>query len=180
MLKKILAVVVVLVVALLALVATRPAGFRVERSVVIEESPVALYTAVADFRTWERWSPWARLDPAQKTTFGGTATQVGATYDWAGNDKVGSGRMTVTEVHPPRQVKIKLEFIKPWPSTSETVFDLYAEKGGTRVVWTMRGDLDFMGKAMSLVSDMDKLIGPDFERGLATLKKGAEDGSLLH
>jgi hypothetical protein len=178
MLKKALAVVVVLVVVLVAVVATRPARFRVERSLVIEESPRVLFDMVADFHKWEHWSPWARLDPAMKTTYEGKPGLVGSSYRWAGNDKVGEGRMTITEVNPPLQAKVKLEFLKPWPSTNETIFDLYAESGGTRVVWIMRGELDFMGKAMSLFMDMDKAIGPDFERGLAALKRGAEDGTI--
>lgn len=179
MLKKILAVVVVLVVALVAFVATRPGKYRVERSVVIEESPRRLYDAVADFHSWERWSPWAKLDPAMKTTFDGPVARPGSTYAWVGNSKVGEGRMVITETHPPLQVKMRLEFLKPWPSTAETIFDLYVETAGTRVVWIMQGDLDLMGKAMGLFMDMDKAIGPDFERGLAALKKGAEDGTLF-
>jgi len=178
MLKKILAAVVILVVALVVLVATRPGTFRVERSVVIEASIQPLYDTVADLSRWDRWSPWSHLDPAQKVTIEGGAGRVGTSYAWAGNDQVGEGRMTITAVRPPLQVRMKLEFLKPWPSTSETVFDLFAESTGTRVVWTMTGDLDFIGKAMCLVKDMDKMVGPDFERGLATLKKGTEDGSL--
>lgn len=178
MLKKALAVVVVLLVVLVAVVATRPATYRVERSLVIEESPRVLFDMVADFHKWAHWSPWAKLDPAMKTTYAGTPGQVGSSYHWVGNDKVGEGRMTIVEVRPPLQAKVKLEFLEPWASTNETVFDLYAESGGTRVVWIMRGELDFVGKAMSLFMDMDKAIGPDFERGLAALKSGAEDGTI--
>ncbi len=179
MLKKILAVLVVLVVALAAFVATRPGKYRVERSLVIDESPRRLFDTVADFHTWEKWSPWAKLDPAMKTTFDGPVARPGSTYAWVGNAKVGEGRMVITETHPPLQVKMRLEFIKPWPSTNETIFDLYVETAGTRVVWIMQGELDFLGKAMTLFMDMDKAIGPDFERGLASLKRGAEDGSLF-
>ncbi|MCM2334002.1 MAG: SRPBCC family protein [Anaeromyxobacteraceae bacterium] len=178
MLKKIAVALLVLVAALVALVATRPAGFRVERSLVIEESPRLLFDAVADFRKWEAWSPWARLDPAMKTTFGGAPSAVGSTYHWAGNDEVGEGRMTLTEIHPPLQAKIKLEFLKPGKATNECVFDLYVEPGGTRVVWIMRGEHDFLGKAMSLFMDLDRAVGPDFERGLAQLKAAAEGGTL--
>ncbi|MBK9520013.1 MAG: SRPBCC family protein [Anaeromyxobacter sp.] len=178
MLKKILVVVAALFAVLLVVIATRPATYRVERSLVVDEGVRRLYDTVADLQRWSAWSPWARLDPAMKSTFTGTPAAPGSVYTWSGNDKVGEGRMTVTEVHPPLQVKIKLEFLKPWQSTAETVFDLYAEKGGTRVVWIMTGTHDFLGKAMSLFMDMDKAIGPDFERGLATLKQITEDGTL--
>ena len=174
MLKKVLVAVVVLVAALVALVATRPATFRVERSLVIAAPPAALFERVADFHRWDAWSPWARLDPAMKTTYEGAPAEVGSSYGWSGNDKVGEGRMTLTEVRPPAQAKVRLEFLKPWHSVAETVFDLYPETGGTRVVWTMHGENDFLGKAMCLVMDMDKAVGPDFERGLAQLKADAE------
>jgi len=182
MLRKILGVValavVVLAVVLAAVAATRPARFRVERSLVIQESPRALYDTVADFHRWERWSPWAGLDPAMKTTFEGQPGQVGSSYHWVGNDKVGEGRMTITEARSPLELKIRLEFLAPWKSTSETVFAFFAEASGTRVVWVMSGELDFMGRAMSIFVDMDKGVGPDFERGLAGLKKLADGGAL--
>lgn len=182
MLKKtlgaVVAVVLVLAVVLAIVVATRPARFRVERSLVIQESPRALYNVVADFHRWERWSPWAKLDPAMKTTIEGAPGQVGSTYHWVGNDKVGEGRMTILEARQPRQLKLRLEFLAPWKSTSETDFGFFAEASGTRVVWVMSGQLDFMGKAMSLFMDMDKAVGPDFERGLAGIRKLADDDAL--
>jgi uncharacterized protein YndB with AHSA1/START domain len=177
-LKKILLGLVAVVAVLLVVVATRPADYRVERSLVIQAPPDTLFGAVADFHAWDKWSPWAKLDPAMKTDFQGPTGEVGSSYSWTGNDKVGEGRMTITAVQPGRQVKVKLEFLKPWASTTETVFDLFPETGGTRVVWIMRGQNDFVGKAMCLFMDMDKMIGPDFERGLSQLKQGAEGGAF--
>ncbi len=178
MLKKILAALGLLVVALVAVVATRPARYRVERSLVIRESPAILFRTVADFHTWDAWSPWASLDPARKTTFAGEPLEVGSTYAWAGDDRVGEGRLTLTEVHAPSQLKMKLELFRPWRSTSEAVFDFYTETRGTRVVWILRGRLDFRGKAMSLFKDMDRLVGPDFDRGLANLRTVAEEATV--
>lgn len=178
MLKKILLGFAALVVVLVAVIATRPSAYRVERSLIVEETPSRAYDVICNLKRWNEWSPWAHLDPAMKTTFSGTPCAPGSSFTWAGNDQVGEGRMTITEVHPPLQAKIKLEFLKPFASTNETIFDLYVEKGGTRVVWIMNGQNGFVGKAMSLFMDFDKMIGPDFERGLATLKKGVEDGTL--
>jgi len=174
MVKKVLLAVAALLLILVAVVATRPARFRVERSLVMAAPPDALYAQVADFRRWEGWSPWAKLDPAMKTTYTGTPGEVGATYAWAGDDKVGEGRMTILELHPPGQVKVKLEFLKPFQATNETTFDLTAEPGGTRVVWSMRGENGFIGKAMSLVMDMDRMVGADFEKGLAQLQRAGQ------
>jgi len=172
--KKVLLVVVGLaVVAVLAIVgvaSTRPAQFKVERGLSMAVPPEAAYAQVVDFHAWERWSPWAKLDPAMKTEFGGPASGPGATYRWVGNDKVGEGRMTITEAQPPSRVAIKLEFLKPFAATSDTVF-AFAPEGaaGARVTWTMSGTNDLMGKVFSLFMDMDKEVGKDFEKGLAQL-----------
>jgi uncharacterized protein YndB with AHSA1/START domain len=174
MLKKIGLAVVALVAVLVLVVATRPGEYRVERSAVVAAPAEALFGAVADFHRWDAWSPWARLDPAMKTEYGGAPGAIGSTYYWLGNDKVGEGRMTVLAVAPPRRVEVKLEFLKPWASTNLTTFDLAPEGAGTKVTWAMSGKLDFLGKAMTLFMEMDKAIGPDFERGLAALKAGAE------
>ena len=178
MLKKILLGLAALVLVLVAVIATRPSDYRVERSLIIEETPSRAYDVICNLKRWNEWSPWAHLDPAMKTTFTGTPCAPGSSYAWVGNDQVGEGRMTITEVHPPLQAKIKLEFLKPYASTNETIFDLYAEKAGTRVVWIMNGHNGFVEKAVSLFMDFDKMIGADFERGLATLKKGIEDGTI--
>jgi uncharacterized protein YndB with AHSA1/START domain len=174
MLKKILVAVAVLVVALVVLVATRPGEFRVERSVLVAAPPERVFAQVSDFHAWSGWSPWAKLDPAMKTDYSGTDGQIGAAYHWVGNDKVGEGRMTITELAPPRRVAIRLEFLKPFAATNTTVFDLAQEQGGTRVAWVMSGRNDTVGKLFSLFMDMDKMVGGDFERGLAALKAQAE------
>jgi hypothetical protein len=176
MLKKILIALTVVVTIALLVIATRPATYRVERSVVIEESASRVYDTVANLERWNLWSPWAKLDPAMKTTHTGTPPAPGSVYTWAGNDQVGEGRMTITEVHPLLQVKI-VEF-SPFASTNETTFDLYQEKGGPRVAWIMIGQNGFVGKAMSIFVDFDRMIGPDFEKGLANLKAGIEGGAF--
>jgi hypothetical protein len=112
-----------------------------------------------------------------KTTYEGPDAAVGASYAWSGNDKVGQGRMTITGATPPRRLVIKLEFLAPWKSTNQTTFDLSEEQGGTRVAWIMEGHNDFVGKAMSLAMDMDKMVGPDFEKGLAALRRVSETGA---
>jgi uncharacterized protein YndB with AHSA1/START domain len=177
MLKKALLVVAGALVVLAVVIATRPAEFRIERSLVVAAPPERIYPRIADFHGWDAWSPWAKLDPKMKTTFSGKDGEVGAGYAWAGDDKVGEGRMTLTEVAPPRRVAIRLEFLKPFASTNQAVFDLTGEQGGTRVAWIMTGRNDFVGKAFSLLMNMDKMVGSDFEKGLASLKAAAESGS---
>jgi hypothetical protein len=177
MLKKIGIALGVLVVALVGLIATRPATYRVTRSASIAAPASIAYAQVADFHRWDAWSPWAKLDPDMLSSYAGRDGTVGASYQWKGNDKVGEGRMTLIEARPAQSVAIRLEFLKPWTSTSTTRFEFTAVDPGTRVTWTMDGQNDFMGKAFSLFTDLDKLIGSDFERGLASLKTVAESHS---
>jgi len=172
--KKILLVVAALIAVLLATIASRPGSYQVERSASAAAPPEVVYAQVSDFGRWAQWSPWAKLDPNMKTTLTGTPASVGHGYAWAGNDKVGEGRMTITEAAPGSRVGIKLEFLKPFASTSPTSFTLAPDGGGTRITWKMTGTNDFMGKAFSLFMDFEKMIGGDFDRGLAQLKAVSE------
>lgn len=173
MFRKILIALAVLVALLLALVLTRPDSFTVERSANIAAPPAIVYGLVQDFHAWEKWSPWAKLDPAMKTTYGGTAG-VGATYAWEGNDAVGSGKMTIDRLQPNESVVITLEFLKPMASTNTTEFRLVPDRDGTKVTWRMQGHNDFFGKAFGMVMNIDQLIGKDFDKGLGQLRTAAE------
>jgi uncharacterized protein YndB with AHSA1/START domain len=174
MLRKLLLVLAAIIVVVLVLVATRPSTFRVERTTRIDAPPDVVFALVNDFHAWDRWSPWAHLDPAMKLTFGGPPSGTGATYAWTGNDKVGEGAMRITESRPPQFVSIRLEFIKPFASVNKADFTFKPEASGTQVSWVMTGPLDFMGKGMDLFVGMDKMIGPDFEKGLVAMRREAE------
>lgn len=174
MLKKILFVVVAVLAVLAIVVATRPDRYEVSRSVTLAAPAVVAYEQVADFHRWSGWSPWAKLDPGMKEEHGGPVAGTGATYHWLGNDKVGEGRMTITDAQPGARVAVKLEFLKPFESLADTTFSFAPEAGGTKVTWSMAGKLGFVEKAMCLVKSMDAMIGPDFEKGLAALKGVAE------
>jgi uncharacterized protein YndB with AHSA1/START domain len=179
MVKKLILAVISLFVAVpllvMAIAATRPATYLVARSIAVSAPPDAVYAEIVDFRRWERWSPWARLDPNQKTTLAGEG--LGAVYTWSGDDKVGAGRMTIVEAVPGSKVGIKLEFLRPWESTNETSFLVARDGGGSRLTWLMKGTHGFVGRAMSIFMDMDKMIGPDFEKGLAALKSDVEQAA---
>ena len=173
MLKKILIAVAAAIAVLAVFIATRPDEYKVARSVTVAAPAAVAYQQVADFHNWEAWSPWAKLDPGMKTEYGGPAAGTGATYHWVG-DKVGEGRMTITGARPGSEIAVKLDFLKPMEETAATTFLFAPDGAGTKVTWAMAGKLGFIGKAMCLVKDMDKMIGPDFEKGLASLKDVAE------
>lgn len=161
------------VALLLGLIALRPARFRIERSTTIAAPPGAVIDLIEDFHQWKRWSPWDAMDPTQQVTIGGAARGTGATYHWVGS-KNGEGHMEIVEHRPAQLVGIQLDFIKPFPSSSRCDFTLTPAEGGTRVVWSMMGHNNFMAKAFDFFMNMDRMLGRDFDRGLAAMKAVAE------
>lgn len=170
----ILAILAALVVALLVLIALQPGSFVVSRSATVAAPPAAVFGHVNDFRKWADWSPWAKLDPAMKLTFDGPAAGKGAVYRWAGNSEVGEGQMTILDSKPGERVEILLEFIKPFAAVNNTEFVFKPDADKTVVTWNMTGTNDFMAKAVCLFVSMDKMVGGDFEKGLAQLKSVSE------
>jgi uncharacterized protein YndB with AHSA1/START domain len=173
----VLIAVVLLVVALIVTVATRPAEFRIERSTTIAAPPTAVSELVNDFHKWRAWSPWEGKDPAMNRTYEGPSAGRGATYGWSGNKEVGEGRMTITESKPGELIRIRLEFLKPWQATNTADFTFTPASDGTRVNWSMTGCHNFMSKAFGMFCNLDKLVGDDFEKGLAKMKATAESQS---
>jgi len=180
MLKKIavtlFSVITLAVVAVLAIAATRPATYHVERSVSMGASQGAVFAVVNDLHRFHEWSPWQKLDPQMKVTYSGPPTGVGASYTWVGNDKVGEGRMTMTDATPPSSVTQKLEFIKPFVSTCAVHINIAPDGDGSRVTWAIDGNNNYVSKVMCLFVSMDAMMGKDFEAGLANLKQVAEAG----
>lgn len=173
MLKKILIGCGVALGALGIVISLQPATFHVERSIDIAAPPEAAFAQVNDFHAWHNWSPWEKLDPSMQRNFEGPAAGVGAKYAWVGNKQVGEGRMTI-EKSEPSQIQIKLEFLKPFAATNTATFTFTKTDAGTKTTWAMDGNNNFMSKAFHLVMNMDKMIGPDFERGLSAMKAAAE------
>lgn len=175
MLKWIALVLLATLFGLVGFVATRPSSYRVERGVRVDAPPAVVFEQVNDFQRWGAWSPWDKLDPNQRRTFSGAKEGQGATYEWAGNDQVGEGRMVIRESTPPERIVIDLHFLKPFESRTTTRFAFTPLGGGTEVRWSLEGTNDFLGKAFALLTDMDAMIGKDFEKGLLTLKSLTEE-----
>ena len=175
MLKKILIGVAAVVVLFVLVVVTRPTAFHTERSIVIAAPPDAAFVQINDFHAWSAWSPWEKLDPQLKRSYDGPAAGAGSMYAWTGNDKVGEGKMTIEKSDKPSSIVIKLEFIKPFAATNTATFTFARVPEGTKLTWAMDGNNNFVAKAASLFMDMDKMIGDDFERGLASIKTVAEN-----
>ena len=170
MLKKILIGLSAIIVIFLIVVALQPADFRISRSAVIAAPPAAVFEQINDFQKWNAWSPWAKLDPNAKNTFEGPASGVGAKFAWSGNNEVGEGSMMITDAKPAERVLMDLVFTKPFAAKNVTEFTLKPEGTGTAVTWSMSGKNNFMGKAVGLLMNCDKMVGGQFEKGFENLK----------
>jgi hypothetical protein len=171
MLKKILLALLVVLAGFLLLVVSRPDTFHIERSAMLIAPPAVVFARLNDFHAWADWSPWEKLDPAMKKTFGGPESGPGASYAWAGNDKAGEGSMLIQTATNPSHIGIELKFLKPFAATYQAGFDLAPEGTGTKVTWSMDGRNDIASKVFGLFMNMDKEVGSDFERGLASLNE---------
>jgi uncharacterized protein YndB with AHSA1/START domain len=163
-------IIIVLALAVLGFVISRrPDDFSVSRKAAIAAPAADVFAQVNDFHKWEGWSPWAKLDPNAKNTFSGADAGKDAGFAWAGNSKVGQGAMTITESRPNERIQIRLEFTRPFKAVNTTVFTFAPEGGKTIVTWTMSGKNNFVAKAMSLVMNCEKMVGPQFEKGLSQM-----------
>jgi hypothetical protein len=172
--KKVLIGLLVVIVGFCAFVATRPDTFTVERKATVNAPPEVVAALLNDFHHFNAWSPWAAMDPAMKSTYGGPeAGGVGSSIAWVGNDKVGEGKMTIT-ASTPEKITVQLDFIKPFAATDEVVWSLKPNGANTDFTWTMNGKSNFVFKAMGVFKDMDKMVGDDFTRGLDKFKTVAE------
>jgi hypothetical protein len=168
-------VIVGVVAAFLLFVATRPSEFRVQRSTRINAAPDRIFPLISDFHRWTAWSPWEGVDPNLQRTYSGAQSGKGAVYTWKGNAKAGEGRMEITDAMTPKRIDVRLQFIKPFQADHKVDFTLTAAlPQGTDVTWTMNGKSPFMLKLFGVFTNMDTMLGKDFEKGLAAMKGAAE------
>ena len=173
---------IILAIAFIAIiffvvVAGRPDEFVVSRSAKISAPPEKVFPHVNDLQAWEAWSPWAKLDPNAKNSFAGPPSGVGTAMKWEGNNKVGVGRMTVTESKPGEVIRFRLDFEKPMKATNTAEFTFRPEAGQTVVTWSMFGKNNFMGRLFGLIMNCDKMVGGQFEQGLTSMKSVVEAAS---
>jgi carbon monoxide dehydrogenase subunit G len=163
-----------LVAAVLLFAATRPSAFRIQRSTSINAPPEAVFAFIDDFHRWRAWSPYESLDPAMQRSYGGAASGKRATYAWEGNSRAGAGNMEIVESLVPSRIALRLEMIKPFAAVNLVEFTLLAQAGGTHLTWAMSGSNGFIARLMGLFFNVDKMVGTQFEHGLARLKALAE------
>jgi hypothetical protein len=176
MFRIIIAVIVVVIMGILGVAATKPDTFTYERKITINAPAEKIFPYINDFKNWLAWSPYEKKDPAMKRTYGAATVGKGAGYEWDGNDDIGAGRMDITNVTEPSRIEIRLEFFRPFEAVNTAVFTLSPVAGGTEVSWAMSGEANFISKIMCVFFDVDKMVGNDFEQGLAALKALGESG----
>jgi hypothetical protein len=174
---QILIVVAIIVIMFVVVVAMQPSEFRVARSATMSAPPSAVFAQVNDFHKWEAWNPWGKIDPAMKQSYEGAPAGSGAIYTWIGNKEVGEGRMTMTESRPSDLIRINMEFYKPFSANNTAEFTFKPAGSQTTVNWSMSGNKNFMAKAIHLFMNMDKVIGGQFEKGLASMKSVVESAA---
>lgn len=174
MIKIIALIIVVLIVTVLGYAATRPGIFRIQRATRIKAPAEKIFALIDDFHSWGAWSPYEKKDPAMKKSYTGPATGKGAVYEWEGNGNVGTGRIEITEASSPSRVAMTLDFVKPFEAHNIVEFTLEPQGDTTNVTWAMHGPNSFMAKLMQVFFNMDRMVGKDFEAGLADMKTAAE------
>ncbi|KRA29676.1 MULTISPECIES: SRPBCC family protein [unclassified Nocardioides] len=145
-------------------------AFSQTHETTIAAPPATVHALIADFHEWIKWSPWEGLDPELGRTYEGEG--VGARYTWSGNKKAGEGAMTFAAITP-EEVKVDLQFLKPFKAENDITFTLTPAGEGTRVAWTMSGNRNLVFAVLGKLF-FDKAIGKDFEKGLASLKAAAD------
>jgi uncharacterized protein YndB with AHSA1/START domain len=149
-----------------------PAGYKVERSLVIEAPPERIFPFIAAPRRWAQWSIWTRRDPAMAIEYFGPESGAGAGWRWDSKTE-GRGEMTLVEADPARGLRYTLYF-PDFDSTSSGAIVLAASGIGTKVTWTNAGDVGHNPLKHYMAAAMDRLVGPDFDAGLHNLKALAE------
>jgi hypothetical protein len=150
--------------------------FEVVRSTTIAAPRERVHGLINDFREWRKWSPWEDVDPDLERDYSGAESGVGAKYAWEGNRKAGKGNMEIVSSEPER-IGVKLAFEKPWKATNDVAFELGPSgEAATDVTWRMTGATKGIAALFSKVVSMDRMVGNDFEKGLARMKSNAETG----
>lgn len=168
-------IILTVIVSAFIYAASRHDAFRIERSTNIQASPKKVFALIIDFKQWEMWSPWEKIDPALKRTYSGSASGIGAVYAWQGNKKVGQGSMEIIEVSPFSKVTIKLDFIAPFAAHNTVEFTLVKQGDTTKLTQAMYGSRSYLSKLMGLFFSMEKMVGGKYEEGLANLKNISEN-----
>jgi uncharacterized protein YndB with AHSA1/START domain len=167
------AVVGIAVAAVLLIAATKPDTFSIRRTATIKAPAEKIFPLIDNLRAQSAWSPFEK-DPAMKRTHSGAPAGKGAVYEWDGNRQVGRGRIEIVESKPASSILLKLDMFTPFEAHNMVEFTLTPNGSGTAVTWAMQGRQPYMAKVFSTIVNCDRMVGGQFEEGLAKLKALSE------
>jgi hypothetical protein len=171
------AILIAIVAAFLFYVIRKPDSFAVQRQISINAMPVDIFPWINNLKNMNQWNPWSTQDAKSVISYEGPEEGPGAAYAWAGG-KMGQGRFQIVDVKLPTEINCRLLMIKPMAANNVVNFSLAPSSGPTTVTWRMSGKNGFVSKLMHTIVNMDKMVGRDFERGLANLKALVEQKKL--
>ena len=172
-LRALLVALVLIAVVVLAAGLFLPRTVHVERAVVIDASPAAVYDVVSSMRRFNEWSPWLERDPNARYEYGGPDSGVGSRMSWSSEQSdVGSGSQEIVAVVPERSVTTRLDFGAEGQADAQIVIE--PQGSASKVTWSFGANFedDYLGRYFGVM--MDGLLGPDYEKGLANLKRVVE------
>lgn len=150
-----------------------PKRTHIEREIVIDRPPAEVFAMLDSYRRFNMWSPWFARDPNAVYTYEGPSRGVGASMRWVSRQPdVGSGRQTIVESVPNKRVVTRLQF--EGQKDARATFELTPQGQGTRLVWGFDAEHGMNPLSRWFGLFFDRLIGPDYEQGLAKLKATME------
>ncbi len=158
------------IAGVLVLAALKPDTFAVERTMAMKAPADRIFPYINDLHRFATWSPFERKDPGMKRAFSGPASGKGARYDWDGDSSVGQGYIAILESSAPDRVVMGLDMVRPLRVHNTVEFKLETRGEATNVTWSMRGRVPYAAKIAHVIFDMDRMVGGDFEAGLASLR----------
>ena len=163
-----------LVIVVLAAVAAFffPRNYRVERSALINATPEVVFAQFGDLKTWKHWSAWHERDPQMKVSYSENTAAVGSWTAWESRTE-GNGKMTITAREPAKRIIYTLEF-PDMQMVSTGTMEVQPMDKGVRLTWVSEGNLGNNPMHRWFGLFLDRMIGPDFEKGLAKMKTVAE------
>jgi hypothetical protein len=163
-------IILALIAAFMFWVSRKSDSFSLERSTSINAPAADVFGWINNLKRFNQWNPWAQMDPTNVNIYSGPEEGPQASCSWTGK-KTGQGSMTLLNQTVPSEVNYALNFVKPFKANNTASFRLSEGNGTTVVVWSMSGTNSFFNKLVQSFFSMDKVVGRDFEKGLASLKQ---------
>jgi len=168
-LKYLLFIILITLIAGAIYIAVQPSEFAFQRSIVINAPQELVFNKVNTYKKWPEFSPWLEQDKNATLKYNTINEGLNSSYSWNG-DILGEGSMTTVSVNKPDSLKQRIDFVKPFESSSMVNWKFEKQTNSTKVTWKMSGKQDFMTKMYTTFNgSIEENTAKDFERGLFKL-----------